>query len=87
MLKAQVIGAATSTVKHPSLEGHRMLVVQAFGPDGVSPDGEPLIALDGRCGAGKGDEVIITSDGRNAREVTGSDTTPVRWTVIGICDA
>lgn len=86
MLNASVVGVATSTIKHPSLQGRRLLVVQAYGPDGHTPDGEPLLAVDARCGAGVGERVMITSDGRTAREMMDSDTTPVRWTVIGICD-
>ncbi|MCO6044405.1 EutN/CcmL family microcompartment protein [Aeoliella sp. ICT_H6.2] len=86
MLKASVVGTATSTVKHSSLAGARMLVVQPYGPDGTTPDGHPLLAIDTCCGAGTGDEIMITSDGRNAREALNCDTTPVRWTVIGICD-
>lgn len=87
MLNAKVIGAATSTIKHASLTGLRMLVVQPYGPDGKKPDGEPLIAFDTCCGAGDGDQVILTSDGKTAREVAGVEATPLRWTVIGICDA
>ncbi len=86
MLKAKVMGSATATLKHPSLEGRRMLVVQPYGPDGSKPDGDPLVAVDTCCGAGLGDEVMITSDGRTAREMLGSDNTPVRWTVTGIND-
>ena len=37
-------------------------------------------------GAGIGEKVIITSDGRAAREILGAEATPVRWSVIGICD-
>ncbi|QDU56784.1 EutN/CcmL family microcompartment protein [Aeoliella mucimassa] len=86
MLKATVVGSATSTVKHPSLEGVRMLVVQPYAPDGTSPDGHPLLAIDTGYGAGHGDQVVITSDGRYSRENLHNDNTPVRWTVIGICD-
>ena len=87
MLNARVVGAATSTLKHPSLVGRRMLIVQCFGPDGETLDGRPLIAVDPCCGAGEGDHVVITSDGPTARKALGSDTTPVRWTVLGVCDA
>lgn len=86
MLSAKVLGTATSTIKHESLKGRRLLVVQPYGPDAKTPDGEPLLAVDIGCGAGEGDQVMITSDGRGARESLGSDTTPVRWTVLGICD-
>ena len=87
MICATVIGLATATVKHPSLEGRRMLVVQPFGPDGKTPDGDPMIAIDIECGAGAGQEVMITSDGKTARSMIGVENTPVRWAVIGIRDA
>jgi ethanolamine utilization protein EutN len=85
MQLALVIGNATATVKHASMEGRKLLIVQPLLADGVSPDGEPLLTVDG-VGAGRGDTVMITSDGRGARAMVGSDTTPVRWTVIGIRD-
>jgi len=85
MFSGRVIGTATSTVKHPSMEGWKLLLVQPFGPDGRSPDGDPVLVVDA-LGAGIGEEVIISSDGRGTRELLGSDTTPVRWSVIGIRD-
>ncbi len=80
-----VIGTATSTVKHPSLQGRKMLVVQLYGVDGATPDGEPIVAVD-TLGAGKGEEVIVSSDGKTTRKLVGSDRTPVVWSVIGIRD-
>ncbi|MEO2022145.1 MAG: EutN/CcmL family microcompartment protein [Pirellulaceae bacterium] len=85
MQLAQVIGTATSTVKHESLTGSKLLVVQPYGVDGKTPDGPPLLAVD-VVGSGRGECVMITSDGRLAREVLNTDATPVRWTVIGIKD-
>jgi len=85
MLAGRVIGTATSTVKHPSMEGWKLLVVQPYGPDGRSPDGDPVLVVDA-LGAGIGQEVIISSDGKGTRELLGSDNTPVRWSVIGITD-
>jgi ethanolamine utilization protein EutN len=41
-----VVGTATSTIKHPSLEGQKLLVVQLLAADGRSPDGEPVLAVD-----------------------------------------
>ena len=80
-----VIGTANATVKHPSLEGWKMLVVQFLAADGKSPDGDPLLAVDA-LGAGVGERVMLTSDGASTRELMKSETTPVRWTVLGICD-
>ena len=85
MLTAKVIGHATSTVKHSSMEGWKLLVVQPLAADGRSPDGDPVLAVD--ClGAGRRDDVIITSDGKSTRELLGHMATPVRWSVIGIQD-
>ena len=85
MQTAYVLGTATATVKHPALKGHKMLLVQPRLADGRTPDGDPLLAVDG-VGAGRGETVIITSDGREARQLMQSDNTPVRWTIVGICD-
>lgn len=85
MLLARVVGNATATAKHPSMEGWRMLVVQPYRTDGGTPDGDPLIAIDG-LGAGRGSLVVISSDGEAARKLLDDQRTPVRWTVIGIED-
>ncbi len=77
---ARVIGTTTATIKHASLNGWTMLVVQPLLVDGGN-DGEPLVAID-HLGSGVGDEVIITSDGKAVREAMGTNNTPVRWMVI-----
>ena len=85
MLLANVIGTATATVKHPSMQGWRLALVQPVCADGQSPDGDPVLAVDVR-GARRGDVVMLTSDGRGTQELLGSRNTPVRWSVLGICD-
>ena len=45
MLQGIVIGHATSTIKHPSLTGWRLAIVQPVGPDG-KPDTDPVVAVD-----------------------------------------
>ena len=85
MLQATVIGTATATLRHPSLAGCKLLIVQPYQVDGQTPDGDPQLAID-RVGAGIGDPVIITSDGKFVRQLLGSETTPVRWSVMGIVD-
>lgn len=85
MQTGQVVGTAVSSVKHASLEGWRLLVVQMYGTDGKSPDGEPVLAVD-NLGAGAGDTVLISSDGKSTRELLKSNNTPVRWCVVGLCD-
>jgi len=85
MQLALVIGTATATVKHSSMEGAKLLLVQPQLADSVGADGDPVLAVDG-IGAGRGERVMITSDGRYARDLLNTDATPVRWSVIGICD-
>jgi len=85
MQQGLVIGTATATVKHPSMNGAKLLVVQFLAADGHSPDGEPVLAVD-RLGAGRGETVLLSSDGQATREMLASQTTPVRWCVIGIPD-
>jgi ethanolamine utilization protein EutN len=78
------MGHAVSTVKHASLQGWRLLIVQALGPD-EKPDGEPLLAIDSQ-GAGANDRVIISNDGAGARQLVGVKNSPVRWFVMGMQD-
>lgn len=82
---ARIIGTATATVKHPSLVGARLLVVQPLMADRASPDGDPQLAID-TVAATLGDLVVITSDGRLLREVLKSEATPARWSTIGLVD-
>jgi len=82
---ARILGTATATVKHPSLAGTRLLVVQPLMADGSSPDGDPQLAVD-TVAAGVGDTVVITSDGRLLREILKCDATPARWSTIALLD-
>jgi ethanolamine utilization protein EutN len=84
MQLGRVVGRAISTVKHPSLHGWRLLLVQLLTADG-KPDGEPLLAIDS-LGASTSDLVIVSNDGAGARELVKSKTSPVRWMVLGIED-
>jgi ethanolamine utilization protein EutN len=77
MIQGKVIGTATATVKHPTMEGWKLLVVRT--------ESEPYIVID-KLGAGVGDSVIITSDGKHTGEIVGVKATPIRWSVIGIVD-
>jgi len=81
-----VVGTATATVKHATLRGQKMLVVQPLMADAKTADGYPQIAVDA-VGAGKGQIVMITSGGKFVREMVKHENTPIRWSVIGIADA
>ncbi len=81
----RVVGHATATVKHASMKGWRLLLVQLLLADGKE-DGEPLLAID-HLGAGAGSRVIVTNDGAAVRELVGAKNSPIRWMVLGLCDA
>ncbi|WP_435017249.1 EutN/CcmL family microcompartment protein [Tundrisphaera sp. TA3] len=83
MQLGRVLGTATTTVKHPTFHGEKLLVVQIEGTNG-RPEGEPVLAFD-RLGASRGDVVLLTTDGRILQEQIGR-TTPGRWTVMGLPD-
>ena len=85
MYLGRVVGFATSTVKHPSMEGAKLLLVMALQADGRTVEGDPILVVD-RLGAGTGEMVMITSDGIGTREMLGSKNSPVRWSVLGIAD-
>ena len=85
MYLGRVVGTATATVKHPSMEGAKLLLVMALQGDGRTIEGDPILVVD-RLGAGVGEKVMITSDGIGTRELLGSRNSPVRWSVLGIPD-
>ncbi len=84
MQLCSVIGRATATVKHPTLAGWRLLVVQPLDARN-GPDGDPIVALD-NLGCGRGDVVFLTGDGPAVREMVGADNTPARFAVLGLKD-
>jgi len=84
MLIGLVEGNVTATVKHRSMEGWKVLIVQPLDVAG-RPDGDPVLAID-KLGAGRGTTVLISNDGRGTREMIGDPNSPVRWSVIGLLD-
>lgn len=67
MMIGTVVGSLWSTVKDPSLEGVRFLVVRPFTLEGESA--ETVVAAD-MLGAGVGERVLVVF-GRAARHVIG----------------
>ena len=84
MQLASVIGRVNSTIKHPALNGWRLLVVQPLDQKGGA-DGDPQIAIDD-LGGSVGGKVMITADGSAVRDAMGRSDTPVRFLVIGLVD-
>ena len=66
------------------MEGWKLLVVQPLAPDGT-PKGDPVLAVD-TLGAGTEETVMLSSDGKTARALLDDNTTPVRWSVVGLPD-
>ncbi|MFW5682234.1 MAG: EutN/CcmL family microcompartment protein [Phycisphaeraceae bacterium] len=85
MQLARVIGRATSTVKHDSLAGRKLLVCELLNNTG-QPAGDPILSVDS-LGAGAGDTVIVSSDGKGLRELLQHENSPARWWTLGIVDA
>ncbi len=79
MLAGRIIGHATSTVKHPTLTGWKLLIVQP------EEGADPVLAID-TLGAGAGMNVLISSDGKFTAETVGTQATPIRWSIIGCVD-
>jgi ethanolamine utilization protein EutN len=84
MQLGRVIGHATSTIKHPSLRGWRLVIVQPVNVK-REPEADPIVAVD-RLGSAPGSLVVLNSDGKEARDVVGDEKTPVRFFVIGLVD-
>lgn len=83
MRTAQIKGYVTSTVKHRSYEGWRLLIAQPTTNN--VPEGAPQIVID-PLGAAIGQNVLISSDGSESRKVVGDELSPARWLVVGIID-
>lgn len=81
MVLGRVVGKGIATVKHRSLGGARMLLVEPVQAASL----DPVLAID-TLGAGAGDLVVMSSDGIYTRQVVNDDTSPARWTVICIAD-
>jgi len=79
-----VVGTATATIKHDSLKGWKLAIIQPLQIDGKA-DGEPILAID-HLGSAAGSNVIITSEGGAVRDIMKRKDSPVRWMVMGLCD-
>ncbi len=84
MLMCRVEGSATSTIRHPSLQGWRLLICQPLSETGEDA-GLPILCLDD-LGAGEHQLVIVTSDGKSVSERVGHRHTPARYMILAIVD-
>lgn len=63
MYLAEVVGTVVATVKDPSLESRKLLLIRPIAPNGA-PSGTPLVAVDA-VGVGVGERVFYAR-GREA---------------------
>lgn len=83
MQLAKVLGSVVATVKHESLTGVRLLLIQPQDENGV-PDGDAIVAAD-PLQAGTGDIVEWTT-GREAALALPVTYSPVDCAVVSIVD-
>jgi ethanolamine utilization protein EutN len=81
---ARIEGTVVAAAKHSSMEACRLLVARRIEADGSVAE-EPNVVVDW-LGAGRGETVMVSTDGDIAREKFGNNT-PVRLVVVGIVDA
>ena len=81
---ARVVGSAVSTVKDPSLIGHKLLLVRA-ADENDAVDGPVFVAVD-VVGAGSGELVMVT-EGSAARQSGTTSGQPVDAVIMGILDS
>jgi ethanolamine utilization protein EutN len=83
MYLGRVVGCVWSTVKHPGLSGHRLLLVQPITPQG-GDSGRRVVCTDW-TGAGAGDTVYWCR-GREASYAFLPEEVPSDHSIVGIVD-
>lgn len=84
MKVGRVAATVVSTIKHPALDGRRLLLVDLLDLAGKAT-GRDLIAVDA-VGAGAGETVLVLDEGNGARQVLSAPEAPVRAVIVGIVD-
>lgn len=84
MKVGRVAATVVTTIKHPALDGRRLLVVDLLDLAGKAT-GRDLIAVDA-VGAGAGETVLVLDEGNGARQVLSAPGAPVRAVIVGIVD-
>ncbi|MCK4515803.1 MAG: EutN/CcmL family microcompartment protein [Spirochaetaceae bacterium] len=85
MTLCRVVGNVVSTVKHPVLTGHKLMVCKPVDPASGKLRGSRVVAVD-TVQAGIGDMVLVIDEGNAARKILGDATAPVRTVIAAIVD-
>ena len=83
MLIAKVIGTTISTIKDPTLEGRKLLIVRQADETGT-PFGKPYVAVD-TLDAGIGD-LVLTAHGSGGRQTEITRNSPVDAVIMAVID-
>jgi ethanolamine utilization protein EutN len=85
MYIGRVSGTVVSTIKHPLLNGHKLLMVTRLSLDGVETNSYDICIDDVQ--AGIGDVVVVLDEGSSARQIIGKrGTGPARAIIVAIVD-
>jgi len=84
MILGDVIGTVVSPIQHPSLDGHRLLLVRPVTPEGKAV-GKPRVAVD-QAQAGVGDRVLIIDEGNSGRQILGQADVPIKTLIVAVVD-
>lgn len=85
MYIGRVKGTVTSTIKHPMLNGQKLMLVARLNLDGSEAKSYD-IALDD-VQAGVGDVVVVLDEGGSARQIIKKrGTGPARAIIVGIVE-
>ena len=85
MILGIVTGSVVCTVKDKSLVGKKMLIVQPYKIDTMTPGGSSLVALDA-IGAGVG-EIVMVVGGSSARMADDYSKVCVDQSIVAIVDS
>ena len=83
MLISKVIGTTVATIKDPTLEGRKLLILRQTDVDGV-PFGKPYVAVD-TLDAGVGD-LVLTAHGSSGRQTEITKNRPVDAVIMAVID-
>ncbi len=85
MTLGKVIGSVVSTMKHSCYENKKLMLVKPVSP--YNKEGKGVMVAVDLVGAGKGDVVLISSEGRAAQELLNFPARmPLRSIIVGIVD-
>jgi len=81
----EVLGSVTQTIRHPTYDGHKLMVVQPLDEQ-QKATGNSFLAVD-VVQAGPGDKVLVLMEGNGIRQILGIKQLPIQSLIVGIVDA